>query len=998
MSTEARQLQAAESPGPQRTPAAVADNAVALSAGATLPAWSDSPRQLKQAEQLTQLQPATAPASHGGLPENLRSGIEALSGLDMSGVRVHRNSSKPAALQAHAFAQGQDIHLGPGQDKHLPHEAWHVVQQAQGRVRPTMLMKSGLPVNDDGGLEHEADVMGTRAARWSPSGNAQGSAPPPQCKSIQAGSGTVQRNLNTYALAGTSSGAFGNIFGTSTFEDLRSRLQAYQASADNAEKLGLLKEMQALGKKWLSDNQKKTAGSIETKRASIRALLGLVQQELAARDNTAVYFKEAKDFEHRLGLYLFNFPAATTAARQALDQMSTVMGVTADNSKAPDVFGGDDVKYAGNVGKDVTRVMEVINRGNLRERMTAFYNASLGSFKNMVQEHISLTGAVAGQSWDQAKLALAGKGIGATGVAEIEQRRNEIADYPNKTGYSIAKILGKDAQLKDVYKAAGDRFTRAPDDALLRGQKGVFESEGRDDAFKLGAYAMEAFNFNFDALDFTSASLLGTATGKVRKTYFSIREALDDFHGTTSSTQKLARYNELWSLSNTWIKDNTDKTDANSQLKRQSLQGLQASLRKVYSGSTRTPADLVSGGLNAGLSPREQEFIMSKSPAHNTPDLSEGADIARIFGEDRQVYDSTKQLPWEEGGSRFNASVRNAWVNEAVNVLKMPVVAGPSGTTDRMLQALKYLGAWNNPVDPDAFRLSLLGWMLSSNDHSFHEIMAVSQSFGLDYSPGPYAYHRIPPLTIQQIRANVCLNRNFPDEIVHMRLWPNFELVKNELASGNDSMTAHARQSANIQSRLSPVAAAAINLYTGGSYLVQNPVMEGGALTGPKVKKAVDTNKHGQLTGLKAEVDAGNVSVDDLKGEAAQHNIILANALKDLPNFAGRTYRGQADFLRANYTMGDRHTFSKFTSTSRSKAQAVSFMERSKFKAPVFVQLDVQTGRNIEDLSRYPAEREVLLQPGTSFSVTNVEPGINDNSDNVPADKRPYTRVTMQEA
>ncbi len=172
MSTEVSQRQAAESPGPQRTPAAVADNAVALSAGATVPAWSDSPRQLKQAEQLTQLQPAAAPASHGGLPENLRSGIEALSGIDMSGVRVHRNSSKPAALQAHAYAQGQDIHLGPGQEKHLPHEAWHVVQQAQGRVRPTVQMEAGVPVNDAAGLEREADKMGAQAAQVKASASA----------------------------------------------------------------------------------------------------------------------------------------------------------------------------------------------------------------------------------------------------------------------------------------------------------------------------------------------------------------------------------------------------------------------------------------------------------------------------------------------------------------------------------------------------------------------------------------------------------------------------------------------------------------------------------------------------------------------------------------------------------------------------------------------------------------------------------------------------------
>ncbi|WKL50481.1 DUF4157 domain-containing protein [Flavobacterium pectinovorum] len=98
-----------------------------------------------------------------GLPDNLKSGIENLSGYAMDDVKVHYNSDKPAQLQAHAYAQGTDIHIAPGQEKHLPHEAWHVVQQAQGRVRPTVQMKGDVPVNDDVGLEAEADLMGVRA-------------------------------------------------------------------------------------------------------------------------------------------------------------------------------------------------------------------------------------------------------------------------------------------------------------------------------------------------------------------------------------------------------------------------------------------------------------------------------------------------------------------------------------------------------------------------------------------------------------------------------------------------------------------------------------------------------------------------------------------------------------------------------------------------------------------------------------------------------------------
>jgi hypothetical protein len=107
-----------------------------------------------------------APADPGenktGLPDNLKSGVENLSGYSLNDVKVHYNSDKPAQLNALAYAQGTDIHVASGQERHLPHEAWHVVQQKQGRVQTTMQMKSEM-INDDTVLETEADVMGAKA-------------------------------------------------------------------------------------------------------------------------------------------------------------------------------------------------------------------------------------------------------------------------------------------------------------------------------------------------------------------------------------------------------------------------------------------------------------------------------------------------------------------------------------------------------------------------------------------------------------------------------------------------------------------------------------------------------------------------------------------------------------------------------------------------------------------------------------------------------------------
>ncbi len=109
-------------------------------------------------------QPAAVASNAADLPGALRAGVETLSGVAMDDVKVHYNSPRPAQLQASAYTQGAAIHVAPGQERHLPHEAWHVVQQKQGRV-PATTRFDGVAINDDRGLEHEADAKGAAASR-----------------------------------------------------------------------------------------------------------------------------------------------------------------------------------------------------------------------------------------------------------------------------------------------------------------------------------------------------------------------------------------------------------------------------------------------------------------------------------------------------------------------------------------------------------------------------------------------------------------------------------------------------------------------------------------------------------------------------------------------------------------------------------------------------------------------------------------------------------------
>lgn len=131
---------------------------------------SDSPGLMATAD-TADAKPFRPAGNKTGMPAQLKAGVESLSGMDLSDVRVFYNSSEPAQLQAHAFAQGSNIHIAPGQEQHLAHEAWHVVQQKQGRVKPTTQLKGTVAVNDDAGLEHEADVMGAKAMQFKQTGN-----------------------------------------------------------------------------------------------------------------------------------------------------------------------------------------------------------------------------------------------------------------------------------------------------------------------------------------------------------------------------------------------------------------------------------------------------------------------------------------------------------------------------------------------------------------------------------------------------------------------------------------------------------------------------------------------------------------------------------------------------------------------------------------------------------------------------------------------------------
>ena len=98
----------------------------------------------------------------------------------------------------------------------------------------------------------------------------------------------------------------------------------------------------------------------------------------------------------------------------------------------------------------------------------------------------------------------------------------------------------------------------------------------------------------------------------------------------------------------------------------------------------------------------------------------------RAQGLDKEV------LPFLEGMAANMITLNSKWVQSARR-MGMPLRAGISGTTQRFMRLASQFGA-----DAYGSRLAMLGHLIPTNAHSFHEIMVASQGYGPTYKQGQY--------------------------------------------------------------------------------------------------------------------------------------------------------------------------------------------------------------------------------------------------------------------
>ncbi|MEZ4451908.1 MAG: DUF4157 domain-containing protein [Nannocystaceae bacterium] len=683
------------------------------------------------------------------------------------------------------------------------------------------------------------------------------------------------------------------------------------------------------------------------------------------------WLPKAEAYEKRLGIYAYSHATAEQALDGALNKMEEVIQKEYDavhlsaeelRDLYREVFTKDDPGSAGQVGTDLSfdEIGDLLGDGNLRERMTAFYNAA---YYNSDPSRPPLSGL---------------KKITADILMLSEESVEDLETWGNWMTYRVnpwAKDRKSWGTLSEEKKAKAT--TLGLDEVDLTKKRDFYHGSWLRTGVK-AATSMTSVGYNFADDPFA----LGNLTLERELT------------GTTEM--------------------------AVSQVGRVKRSPTEMTAEK------RTAQDYEDLGI--GLSEREKAYTKGKMTGVSDVD-----------------YPTTK-LPWIEGHTYYGMSSDNLWVKEIRGKLRMPVVAGVSGTTTRMLTAFKWL---NTGIDPLDFRLAILGWMLPAWDHSLYEILRGAHLAGVkgagegDLDDVINMYMNVPPLTPVELRTHVATAKKFPHEEVYMdRMEPD-----RSLATGFKSVFGESNYGTDLaisgDPSVSEAHAAAIFGYTSGIHSLMNAVLNLRGIPGARrlgsrtiASKLKDSARYAcryeyldmretngsitpaeqiELNDLKDNeietIDAlekedhletwttycrtatrtreevetyisetvfpwiDSIS-SDLYDEMKIHTNMTIEALARLPPVNGVTvYRGDwSSVVASRYEKGSVIDLPEFNSFSTDEDVAMRFAKGGKVSNAVLLtlQLTGRGGRDISAYSKFGDENEVLMMPGSKIRITDV--------------------------
>ncbi|WP_424860979.1 DUF4157 domain-containing protein [Streptomyces sp. MMS24-I29] len=827
----------------------------------------------------------------------VRADMEARLGADFSDVRLHTGAAaqrSAAEVGARAYTSGSHVVLGAGgADRHtLAHELTHVIQQRQGPVLGTD-NGSGLSVSDPSDrFERAAEANARRVL----------SGPAPAVEAVPAETAHVQ---------------------TAPVQRVPARTHAH----------GQVAVQRAEGGEALFDHAQYYA--------------------------KAGWQDSAEEFEKRLGAYAFRDARALAAARTTVARLKKLLiayARTAHKSTAlaNKSFFLSDTTSGGQVGESMTtdQINAFFSRdGNLRELMTALYNAA---YYNTTAPD------------------------GGAGKLSLKEILNGIIGPTPQ----LASTLGMNEEELKKHSA----FLNSPTRALMEAAANV---KGKGYNYAKDPYAL--------------GNILAQSESET-------------FAGDTLEM-------------------------INSQAPRQKRDDADRDAHR------KTPRDYEDRG--APLSTRELEFAGKPGP--------------------------DDKLPWIEGTAYYEINQASSWAKSSA-ARGIPVVAGMSGTTTRMIKTFQWMDVPG--VDAFDYRMAVMGWMLPSWDHSLYEILRGSWAAGVK---GPkesvlraekgaaLMYQNIAPFTEEELRQHVCVGGHFPHELMYVTEAGKPRDV-DPAASGFMEPGVNAAQDAqqkyrtfdeadthpdpridqwkrdngvtsvkDVTKTFKPAHATALMTYTGGAHAMINaavrsrllpegyaPYGTAGLLTSgaesfslaqiksklrwaatnpdenvptvtedpviePQLAAAQGTDAAAKKAAM-AVIDARiDVIAPPLFEELKAHADMTMEALNRLPPVTGTVYRGDwniggdgavtqlGKYAAVNYRPGTIFTTS-FDSTSREADVGMDFMRDQRVDGAarhrIFLELTLtgKYGRDIDPFHQYQGtEAEVLLMPGARFKVTSSE-------------------------
>jgi hypothetical protein len=118
------------------------------------------------------------------------------------------------------------------------------------------------------------------------------------------------------------------------------------------------------------------------------------------------------------------------------------------------------------------------------------------------------------------------------------------------------------------------------------------------------------------------------------------------------------------------------------------------------------------------------------------------------YDRDSGAPPETARLQWEEGARLWLMNETNKWVR-LMRQLSMPLGAGPSGTTNKLMNLGGVLG-----MAPVETRLACIGYLLPSHHHSLCEIMEAAAPHGAsDFIRGRMMYTQIAPWSASELKG-----------------------------------------------------------------------------------------------------------------------------------------------------------------------------------------------------------------------------------------------------